>query len=234
MPQHSRPVKRRSCSSVAVGQLVRGGASKGRRCCCCVSPTGCHLVMQETSPPFAPRAGRMTRRRWSTRWADDTRRRWSTRGADDTRRRCSAPRRARCSAAVKGIPPAARLQSDAFTAHTRRMQQDGEQRRERKSADINRGRAGQMTRDVVGLRAGQMTRDVVGLRAGQMTRDVVALRVGEHAARPRSKAFRQLRASSRMHSRPARAGCSRTVCNANQRILTDAAQQCRERIHNEF
>ena len=60
-------------------------------------------------------------------------------------------------------------------------------------------RAGQMTRE----RAGQMTRDFVGLRAGQMTRDVVALRVGEHAARPQSKAFRQL---SRMHSRPTRAG----------------------------
>ncbi len=119
----------------------------------------------------------------------------------------------------QGFLQAVRLQSDAFTAH---MQQDGEQRRERKC----RGRTGQMTRDVVGLRAGQMARDVVGLRAGHITRDVVALRVGKHAARPRSKAFRQLRASSRMHSRPTRAGCSRTVNNAgsgNQRILTDAA-----------
>ncbi len=52
--------------------------------------------------------------------------------------------------------------------------------------------------------AGQMTRDVIGLRAGQKTGDVVALRVGEHAARPRSKAFRQLLASSRLHSQPTR------------------------------
>jgi hypothetical protein len=111
------------------------------------------------------------------------------------------------------------------------MQQDGEQRRERKSADINRGRAGQMTRDVVGLRAGQMTRDVVGLRAGQMTRDVVALRLGEHAARPRSKAFASCAPPvGCIHGPMQQGGEQRRERKSADLNRCSELQQCRERI----